>query len=67
MFNNIKQILKKIFGIIFIIIGLFALITPLTPGAWIGLIGLELLGLRLVFEEKILKFFKKSKNKYYKK
>ena len=36
------------------ILGVLALLTPFTPGSWLALIGLELLGLRLVFERKFL-------------
>ncbi|MHC4265153.1 MAG: hypothetical protein ACYSUK_04380 [Planctomycetota bacterium] len=48
-----KTILKKIIGVILILIGLFALVTPFTPGSWLALIGLEMLGLlgvRLLIE-----------------
>ena len=41
-----KTILKKTLGVILIIVGLAALLTPLTPGSWLALIGLELLGIR---------------------
>jgi hypothetical protein len=41
-----KVIIKKIIGVILIIVGLVALFTPLTPGSWLALIGLELLGIR---------------------
>ena len=50
-----KVIIKKVIGVIFIIVGLFALLTPLTPGSWLALIGLELLGVRLLFLNKLLK------------
>jgi hypothetical protein len=42
----VKSIIKKTIGVILIIIGLIALFTPLTPGSWLALIGLELLGIR---------------------
>jgi len=45
-----KTIIKKIVGVILVLIGLFALVTPLTPGSWLALIGLELLGIRLLIE-----------------
>lgn len=32
-------------GILCLIVGLFALVTPFTPGAWLLLVGMELLGL----------------------
>ncbi len=35
-------------GIACIVLGLLAFFTPLTPGSWLFLIGLELLGLRLI-------------------
>ena len=41
-----KIIVKKTIGLILIIIGLAALFTPFTPGSWLALIGLELLGIR---------------------
>jgi len=41
-----KVIIKKITGVILILVGLAALFTPFTPGSWLALIGLELLGIR---------------------
>jgi hypothetical protein len=49
-----KTIIKKVIGVILIIIGLAALFTPLTPGSWLALIGLELLGIRLLFFRRFL-------------
>lgn len=46
-------LVKKTVGIILIAIGLLALLTPLTPGAWLAIIGLELIGIRLAFVDKI--------------
>lgn len=43
---------KKVLGIILIILGLAALVTPFTPGSWLAFIGLELLGIRIVAQEK---------------
>lgn len=39
--------LKKIGGVLLILIGFIALVTPLTPGAWLMFVGLELIGVRL--------------------
>ena len=39
------RLLKIILGVFCIIIGFVALVTPLTPGAWLLIVGLELLGL----------------------
>ena len=54
-----KPKIKRWVGIILIFIGLAALITPLTPGSWLAIIGLELLGVRILFFDK-LKFWKKK-------
>lgn len=44
---------KKLVGIVFIVYGFLALLTPFTPGSWLVFVGLELLGFRLVFWKKI--------------
>ena len=49
-----KSILKKVLGVILIVVGLAALLTPLTPGSWLALIGMELLGIRILFFKKFL-------------
>jgi uncharacterized protein YqgC (DUF456 family) len=49
-----KRILRIIIGIILIILGLMALVTPFTPGSWLAVIGLELLGLRLLVQRKFV-------------
>ena len=51
-----RKILKVFLGVILILIGVFALLTPLTPGSWLALIGLELLGLRILLERKLIHF-----------
>jgi len=40
-----------------VFLGFLALITPLTPGSWLAVIGLELLGIRMLFFDKLKKFF----------
>jgi hypothetical protein len=57
-----KKVLKKALGVLLVILGFLALITPATPGSWLALIGLELLGLRVLFEDKFL-FFLSDKQK----
>lgn len=47
--------LKTVLGVVLVIIGIAALVTPLTPGSWLALIGLELLGLRIVLRDWALK------------
>jgi hypothetical protein len=51
---SIKRILRYTVGVILVLVGLFALVTPLTPGSWLALIGLELLGLRILLRDKLL-------------
>ena len=48
---------KKTIGILFIIIGLLALVTPFTPGSWLVFVGLEFLGIRILFWDKIKSWF----------
>lgn len=48
---------KKIIGIFLIIIGLLALVTPFTPGSWLIFIGLEFIGIRILFWNKIKEWF----------
>ncbi len=62
-----RRALKIVLGIFLILIGVFALLTPLTPGSWLALIGLEILGLRLLVERKIIsilpqKYRQKARN-----
>jgi uncharacterized protein YqgC (DUF456 family) len=54
-----KPKILKVVGVTLIIIGFFALITPLTPGSWLIFVGLELLGFEILTSEKLLKFWKK--------
>lgn len=49
--------LTKIIGIVLVAIGFIALITPLTPGAWLIFLGLELLGVKLLLWRKIKRWF----------
>ena len=49
-----RKTLKIVLGIILILIGVAALLTPLTPGSWLALIGLELVGMRILLERKII-------------
>jgi len=51
---EMKTALKKILGVILIILGLVALLTPLSPGSWLALVGLEILGLRLVLQRRFM-------------
>lgn len=45
--------ISKVFGMVFIIIGLFSLITPFTPLGILFFIGLEFLGVRTKYWQKL--------------
>jgi hypothetical protein len=62
VFEQMKKIVKIPIGIICIILGFLALITPATPGSWLILIGLEILGLGFLLEGRLARFLK-GKNK----
>lgn len=49
-------ILKKILGVICVILGLLALVTPFTPGSWLALIGLELLDMNFLIPKSLRKY-----------
>jgi len=62
-----RRTLKIVLGIVLIVLGVLALLTPLTPGSWLALIGLEILGLRLLLERKLIsilpqKYRQKARN-----
>ena len=48
-----KPILKKTIGVILIVLGLAALVTPFTPGSWLALIGLQLVGFGFLLENRL--------------
>jgi hypothetical protein len=62
----VKIVLRKVLGVILIILGFLALITPLTPGSWLILVGLEILGfglgLRLLLTRKLSSVSRKARS-----
>jgi hypothetical protein len=48
-----KTVTKKVVGVILIVLGLVGLLTPLSPGILLILIGLEFLGLRILLENRL--------------
>ncbi|MHC4693239.1 MAG: PGPGW domain-containing protein [Planctomycetota bacterium] len=56
-----KKIARTSLGIICIILGFLALITPLTPGSWLILIGLEILGLGFLLEGRLFRWLKRKR------
>ncbi len=61
MITKIKQFtlshprLKKTVGWVFVGVGFVALVTPLTPGGFLLVIGFEFLGLRFVFLDRLFR------------
>jgi hypothetical protein len=54
MMDRIKRSkFKKIIAIFLIVFGGVALITPGIPGAWLAIIGLEILGIRILWVESL--------------
>ena len=59
-----RKTLRIILGIVLITLGVLAALTPLSPGSWLALVGLELLGLRILVERKFLSLLpQKYRNK----
>ncbi|MEK7197896.1 MAG: PGPGW domain-containing protein [Patescibacteria group bacterium] len=54
---------KKFFGITIVLLGLLALVTPLTPGSWLIFLGLSYLGFNFLFWDKIKNYLKIIINK----
>jgi hypothetical protein len=48
-----KRVARITLGIILILVGLAALLTPLTPGSWLAVVGLELVGLRVLLRKRL--------------
>lgn len=53
-----KPITRMVIGVILILIGLTALVTPLTPGSWLAIIGLEMLGIQTLFFNRLKSMFR---------
>jgi len=56
----VKNIIKKTIGVILIIVGLIALVTPFTPGSWLAIIGLQMLGFGFLLENRIVRATRKK-------
>ncbi len=63
MMHRTRIILKGVFAVVLIIIGLAALLTPLTPGSWLILVGAEILGIHVLFPKRIQHWIDKMKSK----
>ncbi len=49
MWNRIINLSRIVAGVVLVLIGVAAFLTPLTPGAWLAVVGLELLGVRVAY------------------
>jgi len=50
--STARKAARIVLGIVLMALGLAALFTPLTPGSWLILVGLEFLGLRLLLRDR---------------
>ena len=55
--------IRKTIGVMLVVIGLISIITPLTPVGFLLVLGLEILGVRVLFWDKLKKWFKKEQSK----
>lgn len=62
-----RKALRIILGVVLIVIGVLAAVTPLSPGSWLALIGLELLGIRILVERKFLSLIPEKYRRKFKK
>lgn len=62
MVKRSHVLIKKIVGIILVVFGFIALLIPFFPFAWVGFIGLELLGVRVLFQDKIKSWLTRKKD-----
>lgn len=56
-----KLILKRGLGVLCVGVGLFSLVTPFTPGSWLAIVGLELLGLGFLIPKRVRRLWEKHK------
>ena len=54
--------IKKVVGVILILLGVLALLTPFTPGSWLIFVGMGLLGLHFSLWDRIRSIFKEHSN-----
>ncbi len=59
MFQKLIALARIPAGFVLIVLGLMALVTPLTPGSWLVVVGLELMGFRLTYGPTAKKLYRK--------
>lgn len=55
--------IKKPLGVVLVILGLILHLIPFFPASWIIVLGLELIGIRILVQDKCKKFLESKKNK----
>lgn len=60
-YTHTKPKTKKLFGIIAIIVGFIGVLLPIVPGLWLMFLGLEFLGIEILFFDKAIRFFKEKR------
>jgi len=48
-----RRVTRTILGVVLITLGVAAALTPFSPGSWLALIGLEILGLKMLIPRKL--------------
>jgi len=59
----IPTTLRKPIGVFLVVLGLILHLIPLFPAGWIIVLGLELIGVRILFRDKFKSWLKSKKNK----
>jgi hypothetical protein len=60
-FHKYPRLIKWI-GYACVVIGILAFFTPFTPGSWLALVGIEILGIRVIITKKLKPFFITSRH-----
>jgi len=58
MYKEILRISRIVFGILLVLIGIVGVFMPILPGWILIFVGIELVGIQLVFLDKIKKYVK---------
>ena len=58
-----RFVLKRVIGIVCLLVGFVGLVAPIIPGAWLIFVGLELLGLTFLLPRPVRELYEKAKIK----
>jgi len=53
---------RKALGVLFIVYGVFALVTPFTPGSWLIFVGAEILGIEFLYAHNLKILFDRNRS-----